>query len=168
MLPIPDSGNYAALGYSRESGIPFEMGIVRNHYIGRTFIQPSQPIRDLKVRIKLNPIKEVIGGKKIVVIEDSIVRGTTSRTRIKALRDAGAAEIHMRVVSPPPRNPCTYGIDFPTKKELIASRLSVPEIEKELGLDSLSYISEEGLLSCMPGRDFCTACFSGKDPEAGS
>ncbi len=165
VLPIPDSGNYAALGYARESGIPFEMGIVRNHYIGRTFIQPSQPIRDLKVKIKLNPIKELIKGKKIIVIEDSIVRGTTSRTRIRALRGAGAREIHMRVVSPPPKNPCTYGIDFPTKSELIASKLSVPDIAKALGLDSLAYISEEGLLSCMPGNDFCTACFSGCYPE---
>lgn len=166
VLPIPDSGNYAALGFSRESGIPFEMGIVRNHYIGRTFIQPSQPIRDLKVKIKLNPIKEVIRGKKIIVIEDSIVRGTTSRTRIRALREAGAREIHMRVVSPPPRHPCTYGIDFPTKSELIASKLSIPEIGKALGLDSLAYISEEGLLSCMPDNDFCTACFTGCYPES--
>jgi amidophosphoribosyltransferase len=165
VMPIPDSGNYAALGFARESGIPFEMGIVRNHYIGRTFIQPSQPIRDLKVRIKLNPIREIINGKKIVVIEDSIVRGTTSRTRIKAIREAGAREIHMRVVSPPPKNPCIYGIDFPTRDELIASKLSVKEIGKALGLDSLAYISEEGLLSCMPHNGFCTACFSGRYPE---
>lgn len=167
VLAIPDSGNYAALGYAEESKIPLELGIIRNHYVGRTFIQPFQEVRDLGVKVKLNPVKEVIKNKRIVVVEDSIVRGTTSRIRMKALREAGAKEIHMRVSCPPLRYPCFYGIDFPTKEELVASSHTVEEIAKLIGLDSLGYLSLEGLLKSMPlGEDeFCVACFNGRYPE---
>lgn len=166
VLAIPDSGNYAALGYAEEMKIFFEMGIVRNHYIGRTFIQPFQEIRDLNVRIKLNPIKEVVRNKKIVVVEDSIVRGTTSRIRMKTLYNAGAKEIHMRISCPPLRYPCFYGIDFPTRQELVAASHSVEEIRKSIGVNSLGYLSLEGLLEAMllPKEEFCTACFNGKYP----
>jgi amidophosphoribosyltransferase len=166
VMPIPDSGTYAALGYSEASGIPLEMAYVRNHYIGRTFIQPSQAIRDFKVRVKLNPIKDVLKGKRIVIVEDSIVRGTTSRSRVRTLREAGVAEIHMRVSCPPLISPCFYGIDFPTKKELIASSHSIEEIRQFIGVDSLKYLSLEGMLSSMmlPKEDFCTACFTGNYP----
>jgi len=166
VIPVPDSGTYAALGFARESGIPFEMGLVRNHYVGRTFIQPSQEIRDLGVKIKLNPVSEVLKGKSVVVIEDSIVRGTTSCIRIKALREAGAKKIHMRVSCPPLRSPCFYGIDFPTKEELIAFSLTVEEIGRRIGVDSLGYLSLKGMLDSMPipGNKFCTACFTGKYP----
>lgn len=166
VMPVPDSGNYAALGFAEESKIPYEVGMIRNHYVGRTFIQPSQFIRDFRVKIKLNPIKDVLGGKRIAVIEDSIVRGTTSRARIKTIREAGAKEVHMRISCPPLRFPCFYGIDFPTKKELIASGHSIDEIRDFMGLDSLEYLSLEGMLKSMllPEEEFCTACFSGKYP----
>ncbi|MFH1782069.1 MAG: amidophosphoribosyltransferase [Candidatus Omnitrophota bacterium] len=166
VMPIPDSGNYAALGYAEESKIPYEAGMIRNHYIGRTFIQPSQFIRDFRVKVKLNPIRDILKDKKIVVIEDSIVRGTTSRIRMKTIREAGAKEVHMRVSCPPLRFPCFYGIDFPTKKELIASKHSIKEIQKFIGADSLEYLSLEGMLSAMPlpKKSFCTACFNGKYP----
>jgi amidophosphoribosyltransferase len=166
VLPIPDSGNCAALGFAEESGIPFEMGIVRNHYVGRTFIQPSQKIRDLGVKIKLNPVREVVCGKRIVVVEDSIVRGTTSKARMRTLREAGAKEIHMRVSCPPLINPCFFGINLPTKKELIASSRSIENIKRYIGLDSLAYLSLDGMLGAMPvdRNDFCTACFSGDFP----
>ncbi len=166
VMPIPDSGNYAAVGFAEESGIPYEVGMIRNHYIGRTFIQPSQLIRDFRVRVKLNPIKDVLRNKRIVIIEDSIVRGTTSRIRVRTLREAGAKEIHMRVSCPPLRYPCFYGIDFPTKRELIASNHSVEWIKNFIGLDSLEYLSLEGMLeSMMLSRDeFCTACFNGNYP----
>ena len=166
VMPIPDSGTYAALGYAEESHIPFETGFVRNHYIGRTFIQPSQLIRDFKVKIKLNPIRDVLKDKRIVIVEDSIVRGTTSRGRVRALRQAGAKEIHMRVSCPPLISPCFYGIDFPTKKELIASNHTVDEIRDFIGVDSLKYLSLDGMLSSMmlPQEEFCTACFTGKYP----
>ncbi len=165
-MPIPDSGSYAAVGFAGESKIPYEIGIIRNHYIGRTFIQPSQFIRDFKVKVKLNPIKDVLKDKRIVVIEDSIVRGTTSRIRVKTLRDAGAKEVHMRVSCPPIRFPCFYGIDFPSKRELIASNKSVKEIRDFIGLDSLEYLSHEKMLEAMllPKEEFCTACFSGDYP----
>ena len=163
VMPIPDSGVYAAVGFAEESGIPLEVGMIRNHYIGRTFIQPSQFIRDFRVKVKLNPIKELLKGKRVVVIEDSIVRGTTSRARIKTLREAGAAQIHMRVSCPPLRFPCFYGIDFPTKKELIASNHEIEWIKDFIGLDSLKYLSLEGMLKSMllPKDKFCTACFTG-------
>jgi amidophosphoribosyltransferase len=166
VLPVPDSGNCAALGFSEGSSIPFELGIVRNHYIGRTFIQPSQKVRDFSVKIKLNPVRELLKGKKIVIVEDSIVRGTTSRIRVKTLKDAGAKEVHMRVSCPPIKFPCLYGIDFPTKEELIASSKSVEEIRDFLGLESLGYLSVEGMLDSMPqGKgNFCTACFTGEYP----
>ena len=166
IMPIPDSGNYAALGFSEESGIPFEVGMIRNHYVGRTFIQPSQHIRDFRVRVKLNPIRDVLKNKRVIIVEDSIVRGTTSRIRVKTLRDAGTKEVHMRVSCPPLRFPCFYGIDFPTKKELIASDHSVEWIRDFIGLDSLSYLSKEGMLNSMPlaKEEFCTACFDGDYP----
>jgi len=166
VTPIPDSGHYASLGYAKKSKIPFEMGLIRNHYIGRTFIQPSQFVRDFRVRIKLNPISEVLKGKKIAVVEDSIVRGTTSKSRIRTLREVGAKKIHMRITCPPLKFPCFYGIDFPTKKELVASRRSVAGIKKFIGADSLKYLSLKGMLGSMPlpKNKFCTACFNGKYP----
>ena len=165
VMPIPDSGNYAALGYAQEIGIPFEIGMIRNHYIGRTFIQPSQFMRDFRVRVKLNPIGRVLKGKKIIVVEDSIVRGTTSRSRIEVLRKAGAKEIHMRISCPPITSPCFYGIDFPSKKELIASNKTIKQIADFIKVDSLKYLSLDGMLSVMknPG-DFCHACYSGQYP----
>jgi len=168
VMPIPDSGVYAAIGFSEESKIPLEMGMIRNHYIGRTFIQPSQHKRDFNVRVKLNPISELLKNKKIIIVEDSIVRGTTSRGRVRALREAGVAEIHMRVSCPPLVSPCFYGIDFPTAKELIASNHAVEEIGKFIGVDSLKYLSLEGMLGAMPlkKKDFCTACFTKDYPEA--
>lgn len=166
VLPVPDSGNFAALGFAEESGIPFEMGIVRNHYVGRTFIQPSQRIRDLGVKIKLNPVRKLIEGKRIVLIEDSIVRGTTSRVRIRALREAGAREVHMRISCPPLISPCYFGIDFPTTKELIASSRTIEKIRRFIGINSLGYLSLKGMLNSMPiDRDtFCTACFTKNYP----
>ncbi|MFA6610420.1 MAG: amidophosphoribosyltransferase [Candidatus Omnitrophota bacterium] len=166
VMPIPDSGTCAALGYAQQSGIPLEMAFIRNHYIGRTFIQPSQMIRDFKVKVKLNPAKGVLKDKKIIIIEDSIVRGTTSRGRVRALRQAGAKEIHMRVSCPPLISPCFYGIDFPTKKELIAANRTVEDIRQFIGVDTLKYLSLEGMLNSMsqPKEDFCTACFTGDYP----
>ena len=166
VMPFPDSGNYAALGFAEASGIPFEMGVIRNHYIGRTFIQPSQTMRDFGVRVKLNPVKSVLKGKRVVIIEDSIIRGTTSRTRVQAIRSAGATEIHMLVSCPPHRFPCYYGIDFSTKGELIACQHSVPEIQKFLELDGLGYLSLEGMIAAtgLPASSFCLACFDGRYP----
>ncbi len=165
-MPVPDSGNYAALGFAQAGKIRFEMGIVRNHYIGRTFIQPTPHIRALGVKIKLNPVREVLKNKRIAIIDDSIVRGTTSKTRVKTLWDAGAKEIHMRVSCSPIKYPCFYGIDFPTKTELIANNYNEEQICKQLGLTSLGYLSLEGMLSSMPlpPEEFCTACFNGKYP----
>ena len=165
VMPIPDSGNFAALGYSLESNIPFTIGMIRNHYVGRTFIQPAQEIRDLKVRVKFNPIRQIIAGKRLVIVDDSIVRGTTTRARVKSLREAGAKAIHLRVSCPPTRHSCFYGIDFPTRKELIANTLSLEEIRKFIGVDSLGYLSLEGMLKAVgkPG-DYCTACWSGQYP----
>jgi amidophosphoribosyltransferase len=166
VMPIPDSGNYAALGFAEKIGLPFEMGMIRNHYVGRTFIQPSQSVRDFGVKIKLNPVRDLLRGKRVVVIEDSIVRGTTSKTRIRALREAGAKEIHMRVSCPPHRFPCHYGIDFPTREELVAFSRSEEEIGKFIGVDSLAYLSLEGMVGAMPqSRDsFCLACYTGHYP----
>jgi len=164
-MSIPDSGNYAALGYAKELDLPFEVGIIRNHYIGRTFIQPSQFLRDFRVRVKLNPIKSVLKGKKIVVIEDSIVRGTTSRGRVEDLRRAGAKEIHMRISCPPIKSPCFFGIDFPSKQELVASSKSTKEIADFIKVDSLEYLSLEGMHSVMKNSgDYCDACFTGNYP----
>jgi len=168
VMPFPDSGTYAAIGYSEESGIPFEMGMIRNHYVGRTFIQPTQSMRDFGVRIKLNPVKELLKGKDIVIIEDSIIRGTTVKTRVKALRELGVRKVHMRVSGPPHRYPCHYGIDFSTRGELIAASKTVEELRDYLKLDSLYYLSIEGLLQSTgvenPEAKFCKACFDGCYP----
>ena len=166
VVPIPDSGTHAAIGFSQASGIPFEMAIIRNHYIGRTFIQPTQLLRDFRVKVKLNPVKDILKNKNVVLIEDSIVRGTTSRARVKTLRQAGAKEIHMRVSCPPLKHPCFFGIDFPTQKELIAAKHDINWVRDFIGVDTLEYLSLEGMLSVMPSpkEKFCTACFSGKYP----
>ena len=165
VIPIPDTGNSAAIGYSEESGIPFDIGITRNHYIGRTFLQPRQAIRDFGVKVKLNPIREIIKDKRIVVVEDSIVRGTTSVLRMALLREAGAREIHLRVSCPPHQYPCYYGIDFATRKELIGARLSPDEIAEHLKIESLGYISKEGMLKCVDAcQHYCSACFDGEYP----
>lgn len=167
VMSIPDSGNEAALGFSERSGIPFEIGMIRNHYIGRTFIQPSQEMRKHGVKIKLNPIKEALKGKKVIVVEDSIVRGTTTGGRIKAIREAGVKEIHMRISCPPIKFPCFYGIDFPSRKELIANQMgSIKKIADFIGVDSLQYLTVEGMLKAVGGcqKGFCTACFTGGYP----
>lgn len=170
VIPVPDSGNFAALGYSTESGIPLAHGFTRNHYIGRTFINPTQSVRTLKVKIKLNPIREVVGGKRVVVVDDSIVRGNTSRSRVKLLRRAGAKEVHMRISCPPHVSPCFYGIDFPSKSELLASTHSMEQIQEFLDVDSIGYLSHEGLLKAVSGDkadlkgNFCTACWTGNYP----
>ncbi len=163
IMPFPDSGVYAAVGYAQESGLPYEMAMIRNHYVGRTFIQPSQTMRDFAVWVKLNPVKHMIKGKRIVIVEDSIVRGTTIRTRIKKLRELGAREIHMRVSCPPIKHPCFYGIDFSSKGELIAARHSQEDIARYIGLDSLHYLTIDGLLASVKGtdNDYCMACFNG-------
>ncbi len=166
VIAVPDSSVVAAIGYAKESKLPFEVGFIRSHYVGRTFIEPSKPMRDFRARIKFNPVKENIQGKKIVLIDDSIVRGTTSKKLIRMLKGAGVKEIHMRVSSPPIIGSCYYGIDTPTKSELIASTHSVEETRKFLGVDSLSYLSVEGLVRST-NRDpskYCTACFTGKYP----
>jgi len=164
VMGIPDSGMYAALGYAQEMNLPFEVGMIRNHYIGRTFIQPSQFMREFRVRVKLNPIRELIKGKKVIVVEDSIVRGTTSRNRIEELREAGAKEIHMRISCPPIVSPCYFGIDFPSSKELIAYNKTVKEIADYIKVDTLGYLSLEGMLAVMRDKGFCTGCFTGKYP----
>jgi amidophosphoribosyltransferase len=168
VMPFPDSGTYAALGYAEACGLPFEIGMIRNHYVGRTFIQPTQSMRDFGVRIKLNPVKELLKGKDIVIIEDSIIRGTTVKTRVKTLRALGVNKVHMRVSGPPHRYPCHYGIDFSTRGELIAANYNVEEMTELLGLDSLYYLSLEGLLASTgvpsPEKCFCKACFDGCYP----
>ena len=166
VMPFPDSGNYAAIGFAQESTIPLEMGVIRNHYIGRTFIQPSQTMRDFGVKVKLNPVKELFKNKRVLIIEDSIIRGTTSKTRIQTLRQIGAKEIHMLVSCPPHRFPCHYGIDFSTKGELIAAQKSVEEIRDFIGLDSLGYLSIDNLVKAthIPRTDLCLACFDGNYP----
>jgi len=163
VIPVPDSGTSAAIGYSEESGISFDMGLVRSHYVGRTFISPTQSLREMAVKLKLAVVKEAVKGKRVVVVDDSIVRGTTTRGKIRNLRQAGAKEIHMRVSCPPIRYPCFYGVDFPTKKELLANNRSLEQIRKFLEVDSIGYFSLEGLLSCasLPKDHFCTACWSG-------
>ena len=174
VISVPDSGRCAALGYSDVSAFPYVRGFVRSHYVGRTFIQPSQHMRDLSVKMKLNPIRESVMDRRVVVVDDSIVRGTTTRSKMRALRDAGAKEIHLRISSPPVRWPCYYGVDFPTSEELIAHNRTVEDIRDFLEVDSLAYISLEGMVGCMerPKDHFCTACFTGKypipvDPQVG-
>ena len=163
VIPVPDSGTSAALGYSEESGTPYELGLIRNHYVGRTFIEPKQGIRHFGVKIKLNPVREMLEGRRVVVVDDSIVRGTTSRKIVKMLRSAGAREVHMRLSSPPIQWPCYYGIDTPTRKELIASSHTVDEICRYLAADSIGYLSLDGMLKATGGdpAHFCNACFTG-------
>jgi len=166
VIPVPESGTPAAIGYAKESGIPFGLGLVKNSYVGRTFIQPSQTIRQLGIRLKLNPLREIIEGKRIVVVDDSIVRGNTQRAIVRMLREAGAREIHVRISSPPVKWPCYYGIDFATKAELIANGLEVEEIRRSIGADSLGYVSIDGLISAtqVPSERLCSACFTGEYP----
>jgi len=166
VVAVPDSANVAAVGYAEESGIPYGLGLIRSHYIGRTFIEPSQTIRDFGARIKYNAVREALKGKSIVLIDDSIVRGTTSRKLVRILRRVGVKAIHMRISSPPIIGSCYYGIDTPTKKELIASNYTVPEIRDYLGVDSLAYLSVEGLLKCCGGsqKSFCVGCFTDQYP----
>jgi amidophosphoribosyltransferase len=166
VVPVPDSGMYAAIGYAEESGIPFALGLVRNHYVGRTFIEPKQAIRHFGVKVKLNPVREVVGGKRVVLVDDSIVRGTTSRKIVKMIREAGAKEVHVRVSSPPTMNTCHYGIDTPTRGELIAANQSNEDIRRFIDADSLGYLSVEGMLEAFgrPQQATCTACFTGIYP----
>lgn len=166
VMPFPDSGNYAAIGFSKASGIPLEMGMIRNHYVGRTFIQPTQSMRDFNVRVKLNPVRSLLKGKRVIIVEDSVIRGTTGRSRVKALREAGAKEVHMVVSCPPTRHACYYGIDFPCSEQLIAANATVEETAAHLGLDSLYYLSQEGLVEAtgLTANDFCLACFDGIYP----
>jgi amidophosphoribosyltransferase len=166
VIPVPDSGVPAALGYAEGAGVPFEAGLIRNHYVGRTFIEPEQSIRHFGVKVKLNAVPEVLNGKRVVVIDDSLVRGTTSRKIVKMIRQAGAKEVHMRISSTPIVSPCFYGIDTPTKKELIASDHSIEEIRKYITADSLAYLSLDGMLKSAPRtpEQYCTACFTERYP----
>jgi amidophosphoribosyltransferase len=166
VIGVPDSGIPAAIGYSQASGIPFGDGLIKNRYVGRTFIQPTKAMREAGIRVKLNPLPDVLEGQRIVVIDDSIVRGTTSRKLVQAFRDAGASEVHMRISSPPVTHPCFYGIDTDTQDQLIAARLEIEEIEAHLGVDSLAYLSREGMLHCAQeqSENFCSACFDGNYP----
>ena len=167
VVPVPDSGVTAAMGYASESGIPFRFGLIRNHYVGRTFIEPSQSVRDFGVKLKLNPVRSVLEGKRVVLIDDSIVRGTTSRKIVRMIRSAGAKEVHMRISCPPTISPCFYGVDTPSKKQLIAANKSVDEIREYIGADSLAYLSLEGLKkACGDGEKttYCSACYTGNYP----
>jgi amidophosphoribosyltransferase len=166
VFSVPDSSNSAALGYAEQSGLPLELALIRNHYVGRTFIQPTQAGRDAKVKVKYNPVREVLEGKSVVMVDDSIVRGTTTRGLVALVRAAGARAVHMRVSSPPVTGPCYYGIDTPAKDELIAARLDPAAIAREIGVDSLGYLSLDGMLGAVPGGSdgWCHACFSGQYP----
>lgn len=166
VIAVPDSGVPAAMGYAEESGIPFELGLIRNHYVGRTFIEPQQSIRHFGVKIKLNPVRDILKGKRVVIIDDSIVRGTTSRKIVKMVRNAGASEVHMRISSPPTSYPCYYGIDTPNRKELISASHTIEEIRKYITADTLGYLSREGLNASVgtENASFCSACFSGNYP----
>jgi amidophosphoribosyltransferase len=166
VVPVPDSGVPAALGYSEESKIPFEMGLIRNHYVGRTFIEPTDSIRHFGVKVKLNAQRDVLKGKRIVVIDDSIVRGTTSRKIVRMLRAAGAAEVHFRVSAPPTVSPCYYGVDTPTHEELVANKMNLEELRQYIVADSLAYLSQEGLYAFSGGKKpgYCDACFTGQYP----
>jgi amidophosphoribosyltransferase len=166
VVPVPDSGVAAAVGYSSQSGIPFRQAIIRNHYVGRTFIEPTQSIRSFGVRLKLNPIKDLINGRRVVLVDDSIVRGTTSKKIVQMVREAGASEVHVRISCPPTSHSCYYGVDTPLRQDLIASRMNTEEIREYIGADSLGYLSLEGMLEAI-GVDqasSCTACWSGKYP----
>jgi amidophosphoribosyltransferase len=167
VIPVPDSGVPAAVGYSKESGIPFEMGLIRSHYVGRTFIEPQDSIRHFGVRLKLSPVRSVVDGKRVVVVDDSLVRGTTSRKIVKMLRGAGARSVHLRISAPPTTHPCYYGIDTPTRSELVAASHTIDEINTYVTSDSLSYLSHEGLMAAVAsgkGEGYCSACFTGKYP----
>jgi amidophosphoribosyltransferase len=167
VVPVPDSGNTAAIGYSAESGIPFRLALIRNHYVGRTFIEPQQSVRDFGVKLKLNAIRSLLEGKRIVLIDDSIVRGTTSKKIVRMIRNAGAKEVHMRISCPPTISPCFYGVDTPSKKQLIAANKSIDEIRDYIGADSLAYLSLEGLKkACAEGEQttYCSACYTGHYP----
>jgi amidophosphoribosyltransferase len=167
VVPVPDSGVTAAMGFSHESGMPLQLGLIRNHYVGRTFIEPEQRVRDFGVKLKLNPVRNVLEGRKVVLIDDSIVRGTTSRKIVRMVRDAGAKEVHMRISCPPTISPCYYGVDTPSKNQLIAANKSVDEIREYIGADSLAYLSLEGLRKAAGEGDeriYCTACYTGKYP----
>ena len=172
VIPVPDSGVPAAVGYSRKIGIPFEMGLIRSHYVGRTFIEPQDSIRHFGVRLKLSPVRALVDGKRVIVVDDSLVRGTTSLKIVKMLRGAGAREVHLRISAPPTTNPCYYGIDTPTRSELVASSHSIEEINKYVTSDSLAYLSHEGMMEAVAGaaaadgRGYCSACFTGNYPVA--
>jgi amidophosphoribosyltransferase len=170
VIAVPDSGNAAARGYARGSGLPQDDGFVKNRYVARTFIQPGQELRKHGLRLKFNPLPEIVGGKRLVVVDDSIVRGNTTRQIVQMLRDAGAAEVHMRISAPPIRNPCHYGVDMSTREEMIAHGRTVEEIATELGADSLAYLSLEGVYEAIRGDrgSHCDACFSGDYPLAGT
>jgi len=167
VVPVPDSGVTAAVGYAAESGLPFRFGLIRNHYVGRTFIEPSQSVRDFGVKLKLNPVRSLLEGKRVVLIDDSIVRGTTSRKIVRMIRNAGAKEVHMRISCPPTISPCYYGVDTPSKNQLIAANKSVEEIRAYICVDSLAYLSLEGLKkACGEGEktSYCSACYTGNYP----
>jgi amidophosphoribosyltransferase len=168
IVPIPDSGVCAAIGYAETSGIPMRMGLIRNHYVGRTFIEPQQSIRHFGVRVKLNPVRSILEGRRVVLVDDSIVRGTTSRKIVKMVRSAGAREVHMRISCPPTISPCFYGVDTPRRSELIAATHSLDEIRKYLEADSVSYLSLEGLTGAVRGgrTKYCTSCYTGVYPVA--
>ena len=167
VVPVPDSGVTASIGYASESGLPLRFGLIRNHYVGRTFIEPRQTVRDFGVKLKLNPVRSLLEGKRVVLLDDSIVRGTTSRKIVRMIRGAGATEVHMRISCPPTISPCFYGVDTPSKKELIAANKTVDEIRDFIGADSLAYLSLEGLKqACGDGEKttYCTACYTGRYP----
>jgi amidophosphoribosyltransferase len=165
-MGVPDSGIPAAIGFSQTSGIPYAEGLIKNRYVGRTFIQPTQHMRESGIRMKLNPLKDVLQGKRIIIVDDSIVRGTTSRKIVRALREAGAVEVHMRISSPPVTHPCFYGIDTDNQNQLIAAKLTLEEIRQQIEVDSLAYLTQAGMLQAT-GEDpqlFCSACFNGNYP----
>jgi amidophosphoribosyltransferase len=166
VIPVPESGTPAAVGYAQESGIPFAQGLTKNGYVGRTFIQPSQTLRQLGIRLKLNPLREIIAGKRLIVVDDSIVRGNTQRAIVAMLREAGAAEVHVRISSPPVQWPCFYGIDFATRDELAAVGRDTEQVRAAIGADSLGHISLEGMVEAtkQPAKNLCTACFTGQYP----
>ena len=170
VIPVPDSGMPAAIGYAKEAGIPFEMGLIRSHYVGRTFIEPQDSIRHFGVRLKLSPVRSVVDGKRVIVVDDSLVRGTTSRKIVKMLRGAGAREVHLRISAPPTTHPCFYGINTPTRSELVAASHSVEEIARYVTCDTLSYLSHEGMMTAVSGDQtgagYCSACFTGEYPVA--
>ena len=166
VVPVPDSGVCAAIGFAAESGIPLRMGLIRNHYVGRTFIEPQQAIRHFGVKVKLNPVRSILDGRRVVLVDDSIVRGTTSRKIVRLVKNAGAREVHVRISCPPTISPCFYGVDTPRRADLIAATHSLREIEQFIGADSLRYLSLDGLLGSVPSRPeaYCTSCYTGRYP----